>query len=161
MTANDDSQAYGVWRSMVAAKASMNRITRPTLSDRGLTAAQFGVLRVVGEAGDQGIKLSEVGGRLFVTCGNVTGLVDRLEERGLVLRDDHPEDRRAVLAKLTPDGRELYCEIVPRHRASISHIMECLSTAEMETLMDLLRRVKESADAYVEAAAAAADAQAS
>ena len=156
MSDNDGSKALDVWRSMVAAKASMNRITRPTLCDHGLTAAQFGVLRVVGDAGDQGIKLSEVGGRLFVTCGNVTGLVDRLEESGLLVRDDHPDDRRAILAKLTSSGRLLYEDIVPRHRARVSRIMACLSTAEMEMLVDLLWRIKESADSYVEPAAEAA-----
>ena len=46
----------------------------------------------------------------------------------------------------------MYEEIVPRHRARVSRIMACLSTAEMEMLTDLLGRVKESADGYVEPA---------
>lgn len=134
------------WRSMVRGAAAVGQVLRRGLQDCGLSAAQLGVLGVVVEAGDGGIKLSDIGERLLVTCGNITGLVDRLEEEGYVAREAHPSDRRAILAKSTPKGRGMYADIAPAHRERIVGIMSCLSTKEQKTLRKLLGRVADRAD---------------
>jgi MarR family transcriptional regulator, 2-MHQ and catechol-resistance regulon repressor len=134
-------KAFQAWRQIVAAKAAIGRVVGRAFTDLDLTGAQFGVLRIVGEAGPGGIKLSDIGEQLFVTCGNVTGLVDRLEERGLLARVPHADDRRVLLAQLTPAGQEIFETIVPRHRARISRIMSCLSLEEQEALADMMERL--------------------
>jgi DNA-binding MarR family transcriptional regulator len=148
-----------VWRSMLRATAHVGRLVRHALRAHGLSGAQFGVLRVVGEAGPEGITLSEVGEKLFVTCGNITGLVDRLEESGYVVREPHPTDRRALLAKLTPQGRAVFEELAPAHGDRIQRIMSCLSAEEQAALIDLLSRLEQRAaslDEHADAPPAAA-----
>src|SRR5947208_15156004 len=72
------------------------------LEAEGVTGAQFGVLRCLGEAGPQGLMLTALSERLLVSCGNTTGVVDRLEAAGLLRRERCEEDRRVIRARLTP-----------------------------------------------------------
>jgi DNA-binding MarR family transcriptional regulator len=69
----------------------------------GLTAAEVLALEILGMHGALGP--SELGRRLHMTTGAVTALLDRLEERGLVVRERHPTDRRRLLVHLTAKGR--------------------------------------------------------
>src|SRR5437868_5769828 len=82
---------------------------------RGITGAQFGVLRCVADAGPAGLMLSDLSRRLMVTCGNITGVVDRLEHAGYLRRERSTDDRRIILARLTPEGRELFAEMRPAY----------------------------------------------
>jgi DNA-binding MarR family transcriptional regulator len=51
--------------------------------------------------------MGKIGERLMVHPASVTNTIDRLEQRGLVRRRPAPEDRRRILAEITPDGRKL------------------------------------------------------
>ena len=133
------------WRSFVRAKGEMRRVVHRDLRARGLTGAQFEILRVLAESGEASLKLNEISQKLFVTCGNVTGLVDRLEESGLLTRVAHPEDRRITLATLTSAGRELFSEISPLHEARVEQVMSALSANEQARLAQLLDRLSERA----------------
>jgi DNA-binding MarR family transcriptional regulator len=76
-----------------------------TLEQVGLSAAKFGALNVLVQAGKP-IPLSELASRLHCVRSNVTQLVDRLEADGLVQRVNDPSDRRAVLAEVTGLGAD-------------------------------------------------------
>ncbi len=141
----DEEQALQLWRAMLRASRAVGRVVRETLHRHGLRGAQFGLLWVLAEAGPEGLKLTDISEKLVVTCGNITGLMDRLEELGYVVREPHPSDRRVVLAKLTPQARTLLDEIVPVHTRRLARIMSCLSDSDRETLSQLLSRVSEQA----------------
>lgn len=132
-----------VWLSALRMSMSVRRHTRVLFQEYDLSGPQFGVLRVLHAAGADGLKLSEVSDALHVTCGNITSLVDGLEQRGYVVREPHPGDRRVVMAKLTQAGAEVFNELAPRYLARIDGIMSCLTASEQETLADLLDRVAE------------------
>ncbi len=133
------------WRSFIRAKAEIGRVIHRELRERGLTGAQLAILRVLAEAGSEGIKLNDISHRLYVTSGNVTGLVDRLEEGGYLARAPHPEDRRITLAVLTAGGRELFEEIYPPHVARVQNLMSALTVQEQAVLSDLLSRLADQA----------------
>jgi DNA-binding MarR family transcriptional regulator len=76
----------------------------------------------------------------MVTTGAITNRIDRLEERGLVERGSDP-DRRKVVVRLTPAGRDLVDEIVAGHMAAEAEILSGLSRRDQEELADLLRVV--------------------
>ncbi len=137
--------AMQAWRSFIRAKAEVGRVVHRELREHGLTGAQLAILRTLAESGSTGVKLNELSHRLFVTSGNVTGLVDRLEEAGYLARVSHPEDRRITLAVLTPAGRELFDEIHPRHVARIRHLLSALTTQEQTMLAGLLDRIADRA----------------
>ncbi len=77
------------------------------LAPFGLTFARFELLTLLSFTKEGALPLGKIGARLQVHPTSVTNAVDRLEGEGLVRRDPHPTDRRAVLATLTPEGREL------------------------------------------------------
>jgi len=133
------------WRSFIRAKAEVRRTIHRELRDRGLTGAQLDILRVLAESGPEGVKLNEISQRLFVTSGNVTGLIDRLEEAGHIARLPHPEDRRITLAVLTPAGRELFEQLHPAHVARVKDLMAALAPEEQALLSDLLERLADRA----------------
>jgi DNA-binding MarR family transcriptional regulator len=75
------------------------------LKELGLSVAQFDLLSTLTER--EGLSQSEIANRLYVTKGNVSGLVDRLEQSGLVERRAIAGDRRSFALYLTAEGRRL------------------------------------------------------
>ena len=77
------------------------------LKPAGVTPEQYHVLRILRDAGPDGTPLSAVAERSPVGDPDVTGLLDRLEARGLARRTRDAADRRVVIARLTANGRRL------------------------------------------------------
>src|SRR5947209_8009891 len=77
------------------------------LEDNAITAPQYSVLRILRDAGDKGLPCLEIGKRLITRMPEVSRLVDRLAEAGLVERARIEEDGRVVLITVSEPGREL------------------------------------------------------
>src|SRR5262245_15540015 len=77
------------------------------LRPAGITPEQYHVLRILRDAGPAGIPLSAVGERSPVGDPDVTGLLDRLEARGLARRARDAADRRVVIARITTQARRV------------------------------------------------------
>ncbi len=114
------------------------------VADYDLTLAQFDVL--VRLNNQEGITQQQLADRLLVTKGNVTGLIDRLSQQGLVERRNDPEDRRSHLLFLTDKSRTLLTEVLPPHKNQLHTIMDALSTEEQQTLLTLIRKLENSLD---------------
>jgi len=117
---------------------------RQEFAEYGVTGAQYGVIRCLGEGPEEGLPLSELGERLLMTGGNVTCVVDKLEEAGLVRRERSAADRRVIHARLTPQGQKLFHRAVPAHRQRLQEQFSGLSPEEQQELARLLRRLHES-----------------
>lgn len=78
-----------------------------TVRPYGLSYARYELLTLLSFSRTGELPLSRIGERLQVHPASVTGAVDKLEQQGLVVRVPHPEDRRAVLARITDRGREV------------------------------------------------------
>jgi DNA-binding MarR family transcriptional regulator len=104
------------------------------LADLNLTFPQAVLLHQLGEA----LPMNEVAGKLHCDPSNVTGIVDRLEARGLVKRQPSPTDRRVKNLVLTPTGKR----IRRRVDAILSEIpgVGTLAAADQTALRDLLAR---------------------
>jgi DNA-binding MarR family transcriptional regulator len=100
-----------------------------------LHPGQAGVLRLLAEPQPMG----ELAGVMHCDNSNITGIVDRLEERGLVERQPAEYDRRVKLIALTPEGRRLREEL-NRRLAEPPEPLTRLSAADLRTLRDILRR---------------------
>jgi MarR family transcriptional regulator, organic hydroperoxide resistance regulator len=101
----------------------------------GLRPAAFGTLRIL----DQPRTMSEIASVLHCDNSNVTGIVDGLEERGLVLRTASESDRRVKLIALTAEGRRVRARLMRAFEKPPAWLEE-LSAADQRTLCDLLRR---------------------
>ncbi len=136
-----EESAECVWHALLRATSAVRAEMRKEFALQDLTGAQWGVLRVLGEAGPEGVMLSDISQRLLVSCGNTTGIVDRLEDAGYVVRTPHPEDRRAILAQLSGRGRELYLQLAPVLRQRAASLLGHLAPAERKSLIALLTRI--------------------
>jgi DNA-binding MarR family transcriptional regulator len=90
------------------------------------------------------LPLGKMGERLQVHPTSVTSIVRRLEAAGLVVRRAHPEDGRAVLAEITPAGRELV-EVATRDLIGADFALGALSDTELASLSSLLAPVRRAA----------------
>ena len=115
------------------------------LDKAGLTPPQFYVLATIGYAG--GLPFGEIGQKMMVTVSNLTGIVDRLEEKKLVVRKRDDNDRRVVHVVLTDKGAKLYKTAIPLFEKSLAEIFAVLPRAEQKVLSSLLRRLNQEAPA--------------
>ena len=110
----------------------------------GLTFARYEVLVLLTFSRRGALPLGKIGERLQVHATSVTPLVKRLEAAELIRRSPHPEDGRAVLASITPAGREL----VERATAVIldaRFALGALDEEDCESLTDLLTGLRKAA----------------
>lgn len=107
-----------------------------------LTPATFNVLMILRHAENGSLCPHEIGDRLLVTRGTVTGLVDSLERRGLITRHPHPEDRRMVTVSITKRALDLMTELLPGHFANEREMLAGLTDREKDTLVRLLGKVQ-------------------
>jgi DNA-binding MarR family transcriptional regulator len=127
------------WLRLVRVYQKIDRIAADHLRCRELSVAQFDILARLG--GNEGITQQELANRLLVTKGNVCQLLDRMEQRGLLVRH---QDGRSNRLYLTDAGRALRAEVVPEHEAAIAACFETLSHTEQVQLVNLLRDLDHS-----------------
>lgn len=111
----------------------------------GLSPSQFNVLNLLYDqtAGCTQIELSR---RLIMHRSNVTGLIDRLEERGLVQRKDNERDRRAYRVVLTAGGRKLVQKILPRYYRAAEEVWGSLPLRRANQLVAEMDRLCANAE---------------
>ncbi|HTN71256.1 MAG TPA: MarR family transcriptional regulator [Methylomirabilota bacterium] len=105
----------------------------------GLTPPQFYVLATIGYAG--GLPFGEIGAKMMVTVSNLTGIVDRLEEKKVVSRKRDENDRRVVHVVLTEKGARLYKSTIPLFEKSLVQIFSSLDKPQQKELSVLLRKL--------------------
>ena len=108
---------------------------------------------------DGALPMGKVAEALDVSVASATGIIDRMEQRGLVERGQQPDDRRVVLVQPTPAGRAVLSDLDEHRRAAISRILERLTDRELGAFLKGLRAMS-AARAAVEAEAADAAAAA-
>lgn len=98
------------------------------LKPRGLSAAQYNVLRILRGAGEVGLACGEVADRLITRDPDMTRLLDRLEGQGLVTRARSAADRRVVTTRITDQGLAVLAELdeplAALHRHQLGHLGE-------------------------------------
>ena len=139
----DRERALRLWISLARCYSTFSRAVSCKIAEYGLTAPQFGVLEALYHLGP--LALGELADKLLVTGGNVTYVMDRLEEQGLVERVRSPQDRRVVQAKLTGKGHELLSSVFPGHGEFIEDLSGCLNPQEQDELRGLLKKLGTSA----------------
>lgn len=132
-----ERDALKLWVVLSRAHAAIQAHAAADVARHGLTLAEFGVLEALFHKGP--MLLGEVQRSLLVSSGGVTYLVDRLEGRGLVRRDQCPDDRRARYAVLTEAGEALVREVFPQHAAALRAAMDGLPREEQRAATELLR----------------------
>ena len=106
-----------------------------------LTEAQFNVLFALKyKMGN--LTQSGLGKRLVVTRASITSILDKLEEKELVVRENVPDNRRIYHVALTPEGQRLVDHVEPFYRQEIYRTFEGLTDKECKHLIQILERVR-------------------
>lgn len=94
----------------------------------GLTPPQFDVIATLGNT--PGMTATELGEKTLITKGTLTGVVDRLAERGWVERVAHASDRRCQIVRLTKSGEALFARVFPKHMDLLSQVFAAASPSD-------------------------------
>ncbi len=115
----------------------------PHIRALGLTCSQFDVIATLGDT--DGMTCKELSEKTLVTKGTLTGVLDRLQKKGLIVRVPSREDRRSIFIRLTPKGEALFRKVFPAHIHYMRPYFErALTASEADTLRELLQRLKSS-----------------
>ncbi len=135
-----------LWLQLLKTTRSIESQLRENLRrEFNTTLPRFDVMAALSRFED-GLKMSEISGALRVSNGNVTGIVDRLAEDGLLVRVSVPGDRRAHRVRMTQKGREEFARQAAAHEAWISEVLGQFDAAEARAIAAEFN-IEESADA--------------
>ncbi|WHY89683.1 MarR family transcriptional regulator [Neobacillus cucumis] len=124
---------------MQTSKAIHERI-KEEMTKNKLSITEFSVLEVLYQKGKQTIQ--QIGHCILISSGSMTYVIDKLEQKGLLKRNDCPNDRRVIHVTLTDKGNQFMEEIMPKHHELIEDMFHSLNYDEAETLVRLLEKVK-------------------
>jgi DNA-binding MarR family transcriptional regulator len=140
-----------LWLRLFAATSAIESGMRRFLRERFATTLPRFDLMAALERAPAGLTMGELSRRLMVSGGNVTAIVLRLEQDGLVRRWSPPDDRRTALVALTPEGRSTFLEMAAAHERWIDQLLAEVPDAEVERLTALLADLKHAAEARLRA----------
>jgi DNA-binding MarR family transcriptional regulator len=123
------------------------RVTKEVARSAELTGPQLTVLKVLEGLGD--ISLSELSERIRAQNSTVTGIIDRMEREGLVVRARSTEDRRVVHIRLTEKGARIARGIAVEPMEVFRGALESLSAGEVRDLLRILTKIAQRVQGIV------------
>jgi MarR family transcriptional regulator, 2-MHQ and catechol-resistance regulon repressor len=128
---------WKTYRALLArAEASIKRVN--------LCDSDFRVLEALLHRGP--LPVNVIGNKVDLTTGSITSAIDRLEEKWLVVRKNHPDDRRIRIVELTTKGRRLIEKAYAQHQLDMEEAVRGLSLEERTLLVNLLRRLGKASE---------------
>jgi DNA-binding MarR family transcriptional regulator len=137
-----DFSPVGVVARLGRVRAHLDSELKEVFARYNLSPADFVAIVTLRRAGaPYHLPQAQLMVRLGLTSGTVSVRVDRLATRGIVIREDDPDDRRIQLVRLTAEGLRLFDEIAPMHLANEGRLLSALNPAEQRQLAELLQRL--------------------
>src|SRR5437899_12539422 len=124
-TSGQDSTGVHVWLVFMKAFQALFPHAEESIKQTKLGDSDFRVLEVLLHKGP--LPVNTIGPKVWLTPGSISVAVDRLVKKGLVLRKDHPDDRRVRQVELTAKGRALISRGFGEHAAAPEHLARGLS----------------------------------
>jgi MarR family transcriptional regulator, organic hydroperoxide resistance regulator len=140
--------AKRVWFRLMRLESHLAGAVSERLREINLSVPQCDVLSTLTE--EEGISQQTLARRLYVTKGNISGLLDRLESAGLVERRSTATDRRQYEIHLTPPGRESAQKAIAIQEAVVRATLGRMPTGDLallERMLMLLRDIMRGAEA--------------
>jgi MarR family 2-MHQ and catechol resistance regulon transcriptional repressor len=114
----------------------------------GVSKSSVNLLMLLRHGPQEGMQLHDLGELMLVSRANITGLIDHLEQKEYVTRVVDRQDRRARFARITKKGEELLDTFMPVHFRNVKAMLQGLSETDKATLLDLLKKTRESIYAH-------------
>jgi MarR family 2-MHQ and catechol resistance regulon transcriptional repressor len=139
LTKSQDTSGVHVWLVLMKAFQALMPHAAESIERTELGDSDFRVLEALLHKGP--LPVNTVGPKVWLTPGSISVAVDRLVKKGLVLRKDHPRDRRVRRVELTAKGRALIMRGFREHAAAMETVVSVLSKNERLTLLRLLKKL--------------------
>jgi DNA-binding MarR family transcriptional regulator len=137
-------------QQVVELQRKVNRVLRRQAPDvwmeLSLTLAQLKSLFFI--SNEESTNVRKLAAALSVTSANVTGIVDRLVEQGLVTRRENPEDRRMLLLQVTDKAQALITDLRERQTSRLSEILDYMGPDELSMLAQGLSSLLKACELY-------------
>jgi DNA-binding MarR family transcriptional regulator len=125
-----------------AAYLAMHRQAEAHLAPKGVTADQFVLLSALAQG--KAVTQQDLVRRLSSDPNTVGAMLVLLENRGILVREPHPTDRRARTVALTPKGRRLFKRLWAQNRAFRAHLVATFNRPEARALISYLGRIADT-----------------
>lgn len=108
-----------------------------------LTLTQYNALRILRGAGEEGLSCSEISERMVTKESDITRLLDRIENRGLISRERPANNRRMVIARITDEGLRILEQLDEPVEENNRRLVGHLENERLKTLNELLEAVRD------------------
>jgi DNA-binding MarR family transcriptional regulator len=138
-----DETEMRTWLAWVRSSLQLrDRLDAELVAEHNLSLPEYEVLAFISQAPESHARMAALAATAIVSRSRLTHLVDRLVQRGLVMRQQCPSDRRGWFAALTPTGRRLLKRAAPTHvRGVRQYLIDVLTPDEVTDLGPILERV--------------------
>ena len=138
----DHHASLRLWLRLLSCTTRIEDTIRQRLREQfGITLPRFDLMAQL-EREPEGLSMGELSRRMMVTGGNVTAIVDQLENEQLVLRQTPPGDRRSYSVRLTPAGSKAFAVMAQAHEQWVIELLGNLNARQQEQLHKLLGSLK-------------------
>ena len=141
---DDHHDELRLWLRLFSVTRLIENDVRSKLQSQfDVTFPRFDILSQLYRVPD-GLILGELSQRLMVSPGNITSVIKRLIEDGMIVRNQNPDDRRENIVQMTPEGRTKFAQMAEANEAWIRHLTKDLAPADIRSLQSLLQKLKTS-----------------
>jgi DNA-binding MarR family transcriptional regulator len=108
--------------------------------------SRFDVLSQLAREKKSGLSVGELAASLIASKGNITGLIDRMQKDGLILKKSKPEDRRSFIITITDIGERLFTEMAENNALWIENALSKIDVDHMKEFTEFLHQSRQSLD---------------
>jgi len=135
------------WRTYIETYADLIGAIERDLAEHDLTLGDYQVFVYLSEAPDHSMRMCDLADLLQLSPSGLTRRLDGLVKAGFVTREASTDDRRVMLATLTPDGYAAVAAAAPDHVASVRrHIFDHLDDRQVDALASIFQAIKDGMD---------------
>ena len=133
-----------LWGLFLEVQAGIGRrLARELRAEVDLPDAWFEVLLRIGRTPGQAVRMTDLAGMVLFSSGGFTKLADRMEQAGLIRREPCPDDRRAIFAVLTPEGRSVLDRALAVHLPGLQrYLCDPLDAQQRRRFEAILRALR-------------------
>ena len=148
MTNSQNKTLRGFDRSLpmalLRAREAVMKKFIPSLRENGLSSQQWRVIRALNE--EEGLDITELAHRCFLLMPSLSRIIQNLEKRELVIRNQSSSDNRKSVISITAPGKKLFQKIAPKSAERYDLITEKFGYGKLELLYELLDELIEKID---------------
>ena len=106
----------------------------------GLLPVQFDVIATL--ANQPPMSFKQLGEKTLISKSSLTGVIERMVQKGLIATQDNPDDARSHLLKLSIKGQKIFDKVFPEHLKHLEKVFQKLSKKQMKEIEESLKTLK-------------------